>query len=237
MSLTFTHPPHLSQYISKSLTLVGGPEEPDPHNVPVFDEKKSSPVLYLPPLLSSLPATFPSTPLPSENPPIVTQTRLPDIDPASLSLHKALHHFKPYNGDYASTPYGEAFNWDQLVLPEHEEREWYCVVFRSKRKAGSDGDPLYDADRKAHEEAIHNGGLLLYWYGIPNQSTGMNLATCIWQSRKHATAANSGPHHVRAMKLTAASYEVYDLERHVLRKVAGSTGVTVEPFTGGDEGW
>lgn len=65
----------------------------------------------------------------------------------------------------------------------------------------------------------------------------MNLATCIWQSRKHAIAANSRPHHITAMKLAAESYEVYNLERHVLRKVAGSTGVAVEPFTGGDVGW
>ncbi|KAJ7901819.1 hypothetical protein B0H14DRAFT_3723415 [Mycena olivaceomarginata] len=240
MSFTFTHPAHLShlaKYTSPAaFTLVGG-DEHDPHSVPVYDEKKSAPVLYLPPLLSSLPATFPSTPFHSENPPLVTETRLPDIDPASLSLHKALHYFRPRDENYARHPYSEGFNWDQLVLPEHEEREWYCVVFRSKRKAGSDGSPLYDADRLAHEEAVHNGGLLLYWYGVPNQETGLNLATCIWQSRKHAIAANSRPHHIQAMKLAAASYEVYDLERHVLRKVAGSTGVTVEPFTGGDVGW
>ncbi|KAJ7188275.1 hypothetical protein C8R46DRAFT_1171429 [Mycena filopes] len=235
MSLTFAHPPHLSEY-SPKLASESEPER-DPHNVPIFDAKKSAPVLYLPPLLSSLPASFASSPIPPKNPPLVTQTRLPDIDPASLSLHKALHHFKPYSADYANTPYDEAFNWDQLRLPENEEREWYCVVFRSKRKAGSNGDSLYEADKKAHEEAVHNGGLLLYWYGIPNQQTGMNLATCIWQSRKHAIAANSRPHHIQAMKLAAVSYEVYDLERHVLRKAVGSSGVTVEPFTGGDVGW
>lgn len=65
----------------------------------------------------------------------------------------------------------------------------------------------------------------------------MNLATCIWQSRKHAIAANSQPLHIKAMRLAADSYEVYNLERHVLRKVAGSTFVTVEPYTGGDVGW
>ncbi|KAJ7725832.1 hypothetical protein DFH07DRAFT_758523 [Mycena maculata] len=243
MSLTFAYPPHLSQYSTsnfsplRSLTITAAKPEPDPHNVPVFDAKKLAPVLYLPPLLSSLPETYPSIPIPTENPPLITQTRLPDIDPASLSLHKALHHFRPYTESYAETPYGEAFNWDQLVLPEYEERDWYCVVFRSKRKAGSDGDSLYEADKKAHEEAVHNGGLLLYWYGIPNQETGMNLATCIWQSRQHAIAANSCPNHIQAMRLAAQSYEVYDLERHVLRKVAGSTRVSIEPFTGGEVGW
>ncbi|KAJ7178530.1 hypothetical protein C8R43DRAFT_1117906 [Mycena crocata] len=242
MSLTFAHPPHLSQYSGnasppRSLTLTAPEPEPNPHDVPVFDEKKSSPILYLPPLLSSLPATFPSAPIPPENPPVITQTRLPDIDPASLSLHKALHRFKPYSANYAEQPYSEAFNFDQLVLPKHDERDWYCVVFRSKRKAGSDGGSLYEADQKAHEEAVHNGGLLLYWYGLPNQETGMNLATCIWQSRKHAIAANSRPHHIRAMRLAAESYEVYNLERHVLRKVAGTTKVTIEPFVGGEVGW
>jgi hypothetical protein len=77
----------------------------------------------------------------------------------------------------------------------------------------------------------------MYWYGIPNLETGMNLATCIWQSRKHAIAANSRPHHVQAMKLASASFEIYTLERHVLRKVKGQKGVTIEPFVDGDVGW
>lgn len=77
----------------------------------------------------------------------------------------------------------------------------------------------------------------MYWYGIPDQSTGMNLATCIWQSRKHAVAANSRPHHINAMKLAAYSYDVYSLERHVIRKEKGQTTLTVEPYVGGDIGW
>ena len=65
----------------------------------------------------------------------------------------------------------------------------------------------------------------------------MNLATCIWQSRKHAMAANSRPHHIKAMRLAAEVYDVYDLERHVLRKIQGEEGVTIETFTGGEVGW
>jgi len=196
-----------------------------------------TPVLYLPPLLSALPEGLASRPIISENPPVVTQTRLPDIDPASLSLHKALHHFKPVNSDYASTPYSEAFNWTELVLPADDEREWYCVVFRSKRRVGSDGRLLQEVDKFAHEEAIQNGGLILYWYGIPDPTTGMNLATCIWQSRRHASAANSRPHHIKAMKFATESYEIYSLERHVLRKDKGQSGVTIEPYVQGEVGW
>ena len=112
---------------------------------------------------------------------------------------------------------------------------------------------LYDADKLAHDDAIRNGGvcpvflspiythilfqLILYWYGIPNPETGMNLATCVWQSRKHAMAATSRPHHVNAMRLAADVYDVYVLERHVLRKIKGEEGVKLEAYTEGEVGW
>ena len=108
---------------------------------------------------------------------------------------------------------------------------------------------LYSADKLAHEEAVQNGGvctahiiaalsdfdlstvqLIMYWYGTPHPVTGMNLATCIWQSRQDAIAANSRPHHIRAMRLAAASYDHYTLRRFWLRKVKGERGVTIEPF-------
>jgi hypothetical protein len=76
----------------------------------------------------------------------------------------------------------------------------------------------------------------MYWYGVPDPETGMNLATCIWRSRKLAIAASSRPRHIEATRLTDL-YEAYELERYVLRKSAGQTGVTIEPFTGGDVGW
>ncbi|CDO69370.1 hypothetical protein BN946_scf184961.g12 [Trametes cinnabarina] len=216
----------------------------DPHVLPTFS-RSQSPILYLPPLLSSLPPGVvvpqptgsPAFSSPSVPRPLSTESRLPSIDKASLALHRALHHFRPLTEDYATTPYAEAFNWDELELPAEEEREWYCVVFRSKRKEGSDGGPLYEADKKAHEEAVQNGGLILYWYGTPHPTTGLNLATCIWQSRAHAAAANSRPHHIRAMRLAAASYERYELERYRLQKVKGETRLRVEPYDGGDVGW
>ena len=131
MTIPFSYPPDPVASINAR----------DPHSFPDF----VAPVLYLPPLLSSLPDRHSAadTPLKSSFPPIVTETRLPDIDPVSLSLHKALHNFKPTSPDYANTDYGQAFNWSELRLPINEEREWYCVVFRSKRKSGSDGVGKY----------------------------------------------------------------------------------------------
>ena len=120
----------------------------DPHVLPTFDRRSHSPILYLPPLLSSLPAgiVHPNYPLslpafssPSAPRPLSTDSRLPSIDNASLSLHRALHNFHPVTDEYSTVPYHEAFNWDELELPEDEEREWYCVAFRSKRRDGSDG--------------------------------------------------------------------------------------------------
>ncbi|OBZ68182.1 hypothetical protein A0H81_11984 [Grifola frondosa] len=208
----------------------------DPHQLPTFS-RVTSPILYLPPLLSSLPRGYAHRPPPSSPPssfrPLTTDSHLPSIDPASLSLHRALHKFRHVTSDYATVPYTTAFNWSELELPANEEREWYCVVFRSKRREGSNGGPLYDADKNAHEEAVQNGGLILYWYGTPHPTTGLNLATCIWQSRAHAAAANARPHHVRAMRLAASSYERYELERYRLSKVRGETGVHVEPYDGG----
>ena len=129
---------------SLSLSPSSKAEPLDPHLPPAFCLSNvlhpQSPVLYLPPFLSSLPEPIDIGRSPAQTPfrPIVTETRLPDIDPASLSLHKALHGFRPLTFRYANISYEEAFNWSELSLPQSDEREWYCVVFRSKRRSGSD---------------------------------------------------------------------------------------------------
>lgn len=237
----FEHDSQKDQSIGSSPSTIDGRER-DPHQPPALDSESftnpTSATLYLPPLLSSLPPGVEVPVIQSDRPPLVTKTRLPDIDPVSLSLHKALHYFRPLSSEYASLPYAGAFNWLALDLPLEEEREWYAVAFRSKRKAGSDSDALYEADRLAHEEAVSNGGLIMYWYGVPDPQTGLNLATCIWQSRRHALAATSQPHHTRAMNLAAVSYEIYNLERYRLFKVKGKQGIQVEEFSVGVEaGW
>ncbi|KAH7339442.1 hypothetical protein B0J17DRAFT_655120 [Rhizoctonia solani] len=248
----------------------GQQQERDPHTLPTFTNESvhdpQEPVLYLPPLLSALPTSLSSrerdrtrghrhrhsesTELPKLPPHPdrlgPTATRLPDIDPASLSLHRALHFLKPRNG-FANLPYPEAFNWDDIsaayrsdvhnIVDGELEREWYVVAFRSRRKAGSDSAPLYDADRLAHEEAVKNGGLIMYWYGVPDPQSGDNLATCVWQSRAHAVAANSQPHHIKAMRLAAASFEFYTLERYILRKWKGASKLELVPYTSGEVGW
>lgn len=139
MGLTFTFPPHPSAVLKTGIV----PKvhiERDPHDLPTFDAngEPTTPIMYLPPLLSSLPHGTSIMDIGSTSA-LSTETHLPDIDPASLSLHKALHKFSPVSDAYADLPYAEGFNWSELELPEDEEREWYIVAFRSKRRDGSDG--------------------------------------------------------------------------------------------------
>jgi hypothetical protein len=141
MGLTFTFPPHPSEALLKTDNPPRDHGQTDPHHLPTFHAQgdPTAPILYLPPLLSSLPHIAPPGKVDSNHPTLTTDTRLPCIDPASLSLHKALHHFRPVTDAYADVPYNEGFNWDELELPQDEEREWYIVAFRSRRKDGSDG--------------------------------------------------------------------------------------------------
>jgi hypothetical protein len=39
------------------------------------------------------------------------------------------------------------------------------------------------------------------------------------------------------MKFAAESYEIYSLERFVLRKDKGQSGVAIEPYNEGEVGW
>jgi len=87
------------------------------HLPPVTASIPSDPILYLPPLLSPLPHEHKNHHHtgPTEEELSNFNTRLPDIDPASLVLHQALHRFSPIDDQYAKRKYSTAFNWDQLV--------------------------------------------------------------------------------------------------------------------------
>ncbi|CCF48307.1 hypothetical protein NDA11_005145 [Ustilago hordei] len=131
---------------------------------------------------------------------------------------------------------GTSFNWSCLpALPLASSRAWYGVLFLSVRKAGSESASFYQADRLAHEEATRSGGLIMYWYGSPNPTTGANLATCIWTSRKSAVEASKLPLHRKAAQYAAPSYERYDLVRYRLVKRAGETRLRIEACIGDDD--
>lgn len=60
------------------------------------------------------------------------------------------------------------------------------------------------------------------------------MLTC---SRRHAIKAISGPKHLLAMKHAKDAYEVYDLERWVLKKEQGQRGLSLARWEGGEVGW
>ena len=102
-------------------------------------------------------------------------------------LAKALTMMKPSRNDYATSPYTDTFNWQTIIdtlrsLAKEEGYAWeaeafYIVVFRSQVPPMTDRSHLGEMDRKSHEEAMKSGGLLKYWFGVPDVS-GRNLATC-----------------------------------------------------------
>ncbi|KAK9312806.1 hypothetical protein V1522DRAFT_255216 [Lipomyces starkeyi] len=131
-------------------------------------------------------------------------------------LAKALTILKPIREDYATAPYIESFNWQEVIdflrdLAAAESYHWkkqkfYVVTFRSKLYPDIDLQRLHDLDAHSHQEAMASGGLLKYWFGTKNQSH-QNLATCLWRSREDARAGGAGPRHKNAR---AAARELYD---------------------------
>lgn len=109
-------------------------------------------------------------------------------------LAKALTVLESVRGDYATAQYHECFNWDVVIdllksLLELSDYQWkrqyfYIVVFRSQVPPTTDRTHLGGLDQKSHAEAMKSGGLLKYWFGLPDE-TGRNLATCMVYSPQY----------------------------------------------------
>lgn len=112
---------------------------------------------------------------------------LETLDTQSQILALALASFKCVREDYATGPYIENFNWDEVFdlvksLSEAEGHKWttqtfYVVAFRSILLPGVDNDHLHALDAYSHQEAVASGGLLKYWFGTKDEKR-QNLATC-----------------------------------------------------------
>lgn len=77
-------------------------------------------------------------------------------------------------------------------LREGETWKYYVIVFRSQIKPGTERPYLGLLDEGAHVEAVEAGGLLKYWFGVPD-AEGRNLATCLWRHRDDAKKGGAGP--------------------------------------------
>ncbi|OBT79188.1 hypothetical protein VF21_01758 [Pseudogymnoascus sp. 05NY08] len=137
-------------------------------------------------------------------------------------LAYALIKFKSLREDYATAPYTETFNWDEVVEDLRErakaighswtEQAFYIVAFRSQVPPTTDYSNLGALDKAAHVEAVQSGGFLKYWFGSPDVN-GRNLATCVWRTKEDAVLGGVGPAHRRAAGAARHSYTEWHIER------------------------
>lgn len=118
--------------------------------------------------------------------------RLETVSKPNQLLARALTQMRAVRDDYATAAYIESFNWSAIVdsltiLSEKAAYKWqpevfYIVVFRSRVRPVTNRVDLGLMDAKAHEEAMQSGGLLKYWFGVPDANC-RNLATCKFSRR------------------------------------------------------
>ncbi len=99
----------------------------------------------------------------------------------------ALSHLQLATPDYAVIRFEDVFDFTALMailksLANQDgffwkHQDFYVVEFRSQLKHEYDGDRLAFLDKESHKEAVASGGLLKYWFGVPDTDQ-KNLATC-----------------------------------------------------------
>lgn len=122
--------------------------------------------------------------------PYTSLSHLLDLRSLEISqqlLAKALTILEPVREDYATAPYIDSFNWASVFarlksLIRQNDHTWrqqyyYVVIFRSQIPPTTNRVELGELDQRSHAEATKSGGLLKYWFGMPD-ANGRNLATC-----------------------------------------------------------
>ncbi len=122
--------------------------------------------------------------------PYLEQKHLLDLntlDVQSQLFALALTKLHSATDDYANVKYEDSLDLEalmaelRLLVERHgivwKQQDFYVVEFRSKLKSDIDNALLFKLDKESHREAAESGGLLKYWYGVPN-SERRNLATC-----------------------------------------------------------
>ncbi|KAI1430403.1 hypothetical protein F5Y12DRAFT_21884 [Xylaria sp. FL1777] len=150
---------------------------------------------------------------------------LTSLDTENAILAQALGHLKCLRPDYATAPYIDTFNWEEVIeqvkrLAQQKEHSWtgssfFVVAFRSQIPPTTVYEDLGALDKAAHAEATASGGFLKYWFGSPDKD-GKNLATCVWRSQEDARKGGIGPAHRRAAGAARDLYSHWKIDRHRL---------------------
>lgn len=95
---------------------------------------------------------------------------LDTLDRESALLARALAVMHATREDYATAPYVESFNWEEIITELRrlvaesgngfKETSFYVVAFRSQIKPSTDYSHLGELDKYAHAEAVASGGFL-----------------------------------------------------------------------------
>ncbi|CAK7204607.1 hypothetical protein SEUCBS139899_007365 [Sporothrix eucalyptigena] len=150
---------------------------------------------------------------------------LETLEPQTQLLARALAVFDKTRDDYATAPYVESFNFSTVIeelkrLQAKERTPWgrrdyFVVAFRSQIPPTTDYGDLSSLDKAAHREATDSGGLLRYWFHMPD-ANGRNLATCLWRTPADAHKAGHGAQHRKASGSVRSLYKEWRIERYRL---------------------
>ncbi|EGV63108.1 hypothetical protein PSN45_004623 [Yamadazyma tenuis] len=145
-------------------------------------------------------------------------------------LALALQSFQVTSEDYATGGYFDSFNIEDVVREARaiaarlgkplQPFSVYIVAFRSKlfdnvRVSAEKRATLGDIDKDSHLEANISGGLLKYFFGVPDQD-GNNLATCWWVDKDYAQRGGGGKAHRNGVKVVRSWYQKWQIEEYVL---------------------
>jgi hypothetical protein len=154
-----------------------------------------------------------------------------DIENQLLAI--ALTKMKCLRQDYATAPYVQTFNWEEIIetlqtLAGRLNHTWkrtsfFVVAFRSRIPPTTVYAELGTLDKAAHAEATASGGFLKYWFGTPDIE-GRNLATCIWRSQDDARKGGVGPAHRKAAGAARSLYTFWKIDRFKLTVEDGIKG-------------
>lgn len=181
--------------------------------------------------------TFPSSGRWIISSPYVEQEHLLDLLELEIQhriIAVALQKFRPVSEKYAFDDYASSFNIGEVVEEirglsakfDVEIPSIYIIAFRSvlnpEKRNPVDLESLYDFDKRSHAEANQLGGLLKYWFGVPDGETGQNLATCWWRSAEDAKIGGTGNAHRESVSKTRQWYQLWHVEEYILELGAKS---------------
>lgn len=157
---------------------------------------------------------------------------LETVDVPYRILALALQSFHNVHPNYAREDYHDSFNVPEIVelVRQYakvfkypiERMEAYVIAFRSSlhehvHTSSEKRAYLCQVDKDSHREANISGGLLKYWYGVPDDTAeGRNLATCWWTDSACAQRGGRGRAHREGVATVRGWYQYWQVEEYSL---------------------